>query len=224
VLDVGCGPGLLAIPMAKKCKKVTGLDSSSEMLKYLKQNAQREKVDNIVYVNKKFEETVIGQDIKKHDLVVASRSMGWERDLRLFLANMDKAAKKRAYIVWGAGDRPFDIGMYNAIGRPYGETRTYIILYNLLYQMGIRANIEVFQTIPTGMSYKSVDDAVESIRKRFEKRGNHEELTSEELKKLQKYFTETLKQTNDGTFRFANKASTRQALIWWKKTPPNNQR
>ncbi len=36
VLDVGCGPGLLAIPMAKKSKHLTALDVSSEMLKYLK--------------------------------------------------------------------------------------------------------------------------------------------------------------------------------------------
>ena len=27
-----------------------------------------------------------------------------------FLSNMNRAAKKRAYVIWGAGDRPFDIG------------------------------------------------------------------------------------------------------------------
>src|SRR5208283_2087005 len=59
VLDIGCGAGLLAVPIAKKCKLVTALDASSEMLKYLKQNAEREKVKNIIYMNRKFEETKI---------------------------------------------------------------------------------------------------------------------------------------------------------------------
>jgi len=41
---------------------------------------------------------------------------------------MDEAAKRYAYLTWGAQERTFDIAMYKAIGRLYGETRTYIIL------------------------------------------------------------------------------------------------
>jgi len=33
VLDIGCGPGTLTIPLAKKVGSVTGLDISAEMLK-----------------------------------------------------------------------------------------------------------------------------------------------------------------------------------------------
>ena len=51
-LDVGAGTGVLAVPMAKMCKHVTALDGSSEMLQYLKQNAEREGVSNITCVNK----------------------------------------------------------------------------------------------------------------------------------------------------------------------------
>jgi 2-polyprenyl-3-methyl-5-hydroxy-6-metoxy-1,4-benzoquinol methylase len=36
VLDIGCEPGTLAIPLAKKAESVTTLDISSEMLKHLK--------------------------------------------------------------------------------------------------------------------------------------------------------------------------------------------
>ena len=32
VLDVGCGEGSITIPLAKKVKKVTGIDSSPKML------------------------------------------------------------------------------------------------------------------------------------------------------------------------------------------------
>jgi ubiquinone/menaquinone biosynthesis C-methylase UbiE len=217
VLDVGCGPGLLAIPVAKKCKHLTGLDVSSEMLKYLKQNAELKKVHNISYVNIPFETAIIGKDVKKHDVVVASRSMGWEYNLEKFLRNMDEAAKKRAYVVWGASDRAFDIGMYKAIGRPYGETRMYIVIYNLLYQMGIRANIEIFETEANAIPYKSVDEALSELSKRFERRDMNEELNEEEKIKLRKYLEETLKESKKGTFSFMNEKPAKHALMWWDK-------
>ncbi len=216
-LDVGCGPGLLAIPLAKKCRHLTALDISGEMLKYLKQNAEKKNVSNITYINKAFETAVIGKDVEKHDIVVASRSMGWERNLETFLRNMDEAAKKRAYVIWGAGDRQFDIGLYKAIGRPYGETRMYIVIYNLLYQMGIRANIEIFQTKPSAITYKSIDDALSEHGKRFERRNTNEALTQEEKIKLKKYLTETLTETKDGAYRFSNKKPSLHALMWWDK-------
>ncbi|XES76858.1 MAG: class I SAM-dependent methyltransferase [Candidatus Bathyarchaeia archaeon] len=217
VLDVGCGAGLLAVPLAKKCKQVTGLDISSEMLKFLAQNAKKEKVHNITTTNKAFETVVIGKDIEQHDIVVASRSMGWERNLEKFLKNMDEAAKRRAYIIWGARERTFDIAMYNAIGRPYGETRMYIVIYNLLYQMGIRANIDMFDYKAKNMSHNSIEDAFTSFQKRFARRGNNEELTKEEEKKLKKFLTENLKKASDGTVRFVDKKPAREAVIWWEK-------
>jgi SAM-dependent methyltransferase len=217
VLDVGCGAGLLAIPVAKKCRCVTALDVSSEMLKYLKQNAELQDVRNITCINKAFETVAVGEELEQHDVVVASRSMGWEHNLERFLRGMDDAAKRRAYVVWGAGERTFDVGMYKAIGRPYGETRTYIIIYNLLYQMGIRANIEIFECQATAMSYKSIDDGLSQFRNRFEKRSDNQELTREEEKRLEKYLRETLKKKREGTFRFVDKNPARHALIWWEK-------
>jgi len=41
VLDIGCGPGTLTVPLAKKVKSITALDISSEMLKFLKINADK---------------------------------------------------------------------------------------------------------------------------------------------------------------------------------------
>ena len=43
ILDIGCGPGTLAIPLAKKAKSVTALDISSEMLKCLKSQCRKKR-------------------------------------------------------------------------------------------------------------------------------------------------------------------------------------
>ena len=217
MLDVGAGPGLLALPMAKMCKHVTALDGASEMLRYLKQNAEREGVSHITYVNKLMGDTTIGVDIPKHDVVIASRSMDWEHDVRTFLKRMDEAAKRYAYLIWGAQERTFEIEIYKAIGRPYGETREYIILYNLLYQMGIRANIEIFECSQKHMTYPSIEDAISRIRGRFERMQMNRELAPQEEIKLRKFLEDNLTQTSDGALIFNGGGMSRNVLIWWDK-------
>ena len=41
VLDVGCGEGSITIPIARRVKKVIGLDSSPKMLEFLEKKGQR---------------------------------------------------------------------------------------------------------------------------------------------------------------------------------------
>jgi precorrin-6B methylase 2 len=216
-LDVGAGTGLLALPMAKMCKHVTALDASSEMLRYLKQNAENQGTANINYVNKLIEETTIGKDIPKHDVVVACRSMGLEQDVKTFLKKMDDAATRYAYIVWGAQERKFDIALYNALERPYEETRTHVILFNILDQMGIRANVEIFESKPTVMGYNSIDAAFTSLRERFKRMQMNRKLNPTEEKKLKRFLQTNLKQTADGKYAFKQDDYTKHALIWWDK-------
>ena len=216
-LDIGAGTGLLSLPMAKKCRYVTALDASSEMLRYLKQNAEQQGLSNIAYVHKLIENTTIGEDVPKHDIVVACRSMGLEQNVRTFLKKMDEAAKRYAYIIWGAQERTFDIAIYNAMGRPYGETREYIILYNLLYQMGIRANIDIFTCKQKSMSYSSIDEALSRLSGRFKRMKMGREITPTEEEKLKKFFEENLTKTDDGTLTYDQGSMSRHALIWWDK-------
>lgn len=42
VLDIGCGPGALSIPLARAGADVTAIDISSNALEYLKENAEKE--------------------------------------------------------------------------------------------------------------------------------------------------------------------------------------
>ena len=56
VLDVGCGEGSVTIPLAKRVKKVIGLDSSPKMLEYLEKRANENNIINIETVLKPIEE------------------------------------------------------------------------------------------------------------------------------------------------------------------------
>jgi SAM-dependent methyltransferase len=217
-LDAGCGTGLLAVPLAKKVKKVTALDSSDEMLRYCRENAAHEKIANIEYIHKKIEQAIIGKDIEKHDVVIASRSMGHEHDLSKFLIALNNAAGRYAYLTWGASDRHFDIDLHKALGRKYGETRTYIIIYNLLYQLGIRANIEIFECSQTGMAYSNPAEAAEQLIRRYKNMKMDRELSSKEEIKLREFLNIRLQKTNDGTYIYPVDQTAKHALIWWNKS------
>ena len=74
VLDVGCGEGSITIPIAKKVKKVIGVDSSPKMLEYLEKRAIENDVENIETILKPIEE-ITYEDIGDVDVVVCSRSL-----------------------------------------------------------------------------------------------------------------------------------------------------
>ena len=74
VLDVGCGEGSVTIPLARRVKKVIGLDSSPKMLEYLEKRALDNKIDNIESILKPIEE-IKYDEIGDVDVVVCSRSL-----------------------------------------------------------------------------------------------------------------------------------------------------
>ena len=75
VLDVACGAGAAAIPLAKKVRRVTALDISELMLENLKKRALQENINNIKLVNRDWNRVDIDNDIEQHDVVLVSRSL-----------------------------------------------------------------------------------------------------------------------------------------------------
>ena len=55
-LDMGTGTGDFAIPAAALCEKVIGIDISTQSLKIARENAQKSKSENILFVTGSFED------------------------------------------------------------------------------------------------------------------------------------------------------------------------
>ena len=160
-LDVGCGSGFVAIPMAKRVRWVTALDQAPNMLDLTREYAAADAVHNLSTINKDWLQVEIGRDIEFHDIVLASRCLQ-TTELRRFLLQMDKAARKRCFIAWGAGYRDDDAEICNALNIVYKPPPSYMVVFNLLYKMGILANIEIHSR-PITRWYRDLDEAVFSL-------------------------------------------------------------
>lgn len=74
VLDVCCGPGRISIAAAERGAQVTGIDSSSKMLEHARANArERGLEDHVTFKLVDWNHVMPGQNVAKHDVVIASR-------------------------------------------------------------------------------------------------------------------------------------------------------
>ncbi|PRR79491.1 class I SAM-dependent methyltransferase [Clostridium luticellarii] len=151
VLDIGCGPGRLAVPIAKRAKSVTALDAFESMLKICNENARDEGVCNIATRLGDWNSLVINKTIHKHDIVIASRSIGMLNPEKL-----NKAAKKYAVMIGWIKDGSPSIGALfkgilednsQSFSKPDDPIRNYIngyqFAFNKVYDMGVMPNLRV---------------------------------------------------------------------------------
>jgi SAM-dependent methyltransferase len=208
VLDMGCGGGTLALPMAEKVSHITAVDFSEKMLEILSTEAERRGIKNIRTIHASWEDTWEESGIGMYDVAIASRSLAVD-DINSALSKLNNAARKRVIISTVVGDGPFDRKMLEAAGRERSAGVDYIYFYNLLYQMGILANIN-FITEERNNTFGSIEEALESVRWMFQ------EMTLEEEVKLTKYLEDHLV-VRDGRLVLDYKKKSTWAVIWWDK-------
>ena len=210
VLDIGCGSGNITIPLARKAKKVTALDISRKMLQLLEENAAENDLSNIDPLNRRLEDVLLNRDIEPHDVVIASRSLNGVYNIKQVLEEINEIAKKYVYItLWGANNVKFQNEISKIIGREFHEHPTYIYVYNMLYELGIYANIEILE-YDNSSYYSSIDDAIETFRWKMVNLNQREEDI------LREYLSGKMVKLHDSKFKFPHNKPD-WTLIWWKK-------
>lgn len=211
VLDVGCGNGAITIPLAQKARSVTALDSSTRMLEFLGKKAGHP--SNIQMINKGLEE-VDAQEIGYHDVVVASRSLNGIADIQAQLEKLDSIARKYVYItLWGVDNRKFENEMAELLGRESHQNPEYILVYNILYEMGIQANVEFLKS-NTRNHYSNMDEALDRIKWRIG------DLDEGEKSIIKKHLERVLTRNSDGSLTYT-RTNSKWVLIWWEKSHPS---
>jgi SAM-dependent methyltransferase len=211
VLEVGSGPGTVALPLACHVRRVTAVDFSEQMLVELQRQAAREGIENIETRQLAWEEDWLEAGIASHQVTLSCRSLTPE-DLRGAIEKLNRWAERRVFIVDRVGAGPHDPDLFAAIGREFVSGPDYIYTYNLLYQMGIYARVD-FITLYGGKTYGSREEATDSCRWTL---GG---LNPAEEEKLERFLAERLKPLANGSWLLRRRLPPSWAVLWWEKRP-----
>jgi SAM-dependent methyltransferase len=218
LLDMGCGPGRLSVPLAQRVKSVTSLDVSEEVLKYCRMNADAAGLSNLTTRKLDFEEAVAGENVDMHDVVICSRSVGL-RDLR----KLTSFAKRLTAIVTFANAPSiphllsdiFDGTSAETAQKPsfaaFGMDRriNYNVFFNIVYDMGYEPNARIVEDGFT-KEYACREEAYEDI---VTLRKVDDDKIDVFRKNLDPYLT---KNDKGGVTFFLE---TRTCVMWWEKNP-----
>jgi SAM-dependent methyltransferase len=162
ILDMGCGSGTLAVPLSKRVSSVTAVDFSQGMIDVVRARCAEENISTIATIRASWEDDWAGCGIGVHDVAIASRSMVAD-DMATSILKLAGAARKRVYIVTIVGDGPYDRTLFDALGKDLRRNPDYIYTVNLLYRMGICANVG-FITEHRQRVYADIDAAAAGVR------------------------------------------------------------
>jgi SAM-dependent methyltransferase len=208
VLDIGCGPGTLTLPLAKKAKSVTALDFSSEMIRILTINADKSGIANINYVTSSWQDAFVGKKLGEYDVVVASRALV-TGDIESAMSDINSMTRQAAYVTFPVIHLPLDWEAYKAIGRSGNKHPPYIYVYNMLYRMGIMANVEILHS-KVKVQFPSIEETIKDLQWRTDP------FTADEKKKLTEFLEKKFSgQKNSAVFTHEGRSVW--ALIWWRK-------
>ena len=210
VLDMGCGPGTLALPLAPLVKHITAADFSQGMLDAVIEECAAKGITNVTAKKLAWEDDWPATGVEMHDVVIASRSLVAE-DLREAIIKLDSTARKSVFITTIVNDGPFDRRVFEAVGRPLNVGPDYICNYNLLHQMGILASVDFIRQ--DRRRFESRDEAFESMSWMLDN------MTDPERDKLDAFIDRHLMQEEnhwitDYDFRIV------WAVLWWEKDKP----
>jgi SAM-dependent methyltransferase len=212
VLDIGAGPGTLALPLAGMVNHVTAVEPSECMRFCLNETREELGITNITIVPKLWEDVNIEQDLKPpYDVVVASYSLGFP-DLREGLLKMDAVSSTYVYIFWFADmispwQKNYGPIWQDLYGIPIKKYQKPNIIFNLLHQVGIYANVEITKEEQV-QRFSSIDEAVND-------QGAGLNLETPEQYGILRTYLESKLQNEDGIMVMRN--TSPRAKIWWKK-------
>ncbi|MDR3763526.1 MAG: class I SAM-dependent methyltransferase [Acidobacteriota bacterium] len=206
VLDVGCGAGTMAHPLAQVVRKVTAIDFSPSMIDLLEQQTRKLGLTNLEARVVSWEDDWSAAGIEPHDVAIASRSM-IAPDPRTLLRKLSSFARQQVFITLPVGNGPGDQKVLEALGRPAIINPDYIYVVNLLHQMGVNVNVHILERAPR--RYQTREQAEESVR------WVADEMTKEEEALFARYIDENVKQV-DGLWQFTYERNAHWAVLWWK--------
>ena len=165
VLDVGAGTGRFSLALAPQVNHIIAVEPNAAMMDFLRQDAAARDLNNISYVQTTWQEA---PDNLQADIVICSHVVYPIRDIEPFLLKLQNATLKVCYIYARASH--IDALTADLWRHFHHDERClppgYIHVLDVLYEMGIFANVEIV-SLPPGLRYPSLDVAVTEMREQL---------------------------------------------------------
>ena len=180
VLDVGAGTGRFSLALAPQAEHITAVEPSAAMMDFLRRDAADKGLSNISYVKATWQEA---SDNLQADIVICSHVLYPIRDIEPFLVKLQKATRQDCYCYLRATH--IDALTADLWQHFHHDERrippSYIHVLDVLYEMGIFANVEIV-TLPPSLRYPSLNVAVTEMSEQLIL--PDDEKTREELRAL----------------------------------------
>ncbi|HJJ41916.1 MAG TPA: methyltransferase domain-containing protein [Methanocorpusculum sp.] len=213
VLDIGAGPGTLAVPLTKDGCKVTVVEPSDAMAGAMQKYKEFCGVgDEIPRIPKLWQDVDIDEVSGRYDYVISSFSLGVPNLLDA-LMKMNAAAKKQVHIFWFLNAPPWKVikrDLWKKLrGEEYPDWFSYAdVVWRALFLENIYANITV-HNINDGSHYLSVKQAAASYSDILP------EINDEQFKVIEDYLDDILIKESDNKYSIPGVGKF--AHIWWDK-------
>ncbi len=207
VLDVGAGTGRYAIPLAAVASRVTAVEPAPAMRAHLEQALGEGGPKNIEIVPSTWEDA----EVAPHDMVLCANVLYPIADVVPFVTKLDRHARRVVAIIIRVDQMAAMIDpMWRAIwGRGCPPEPGLLDLYNLLFALGIRANVRLAHRA-NPQRYTDLDDALRQAHNQLflpAERTEHDD-------QIRAYLRKTLV-TRDGELE--SPFTPQYALVWWEK-------
>jgi hypothetical protein len=171
VLDIGAGPGNIAVPLSALCAHVSAVEPAHGMALILNKQIEAAEINNIKLVNKKWDDVVPDRDLSPpYELCFASFSLGM-RDIRASIVKMLSVTSCEIVIFWHAGLQSWDrhtMELWPLLhGLEYHPCPQSDVLFNVLYSMGIYPNVRVLR-LNTEIVYETFEEVFEQFASRYD--------------------------------------------------------
>ena len=130
-------------------------------------------------------------------------------DMKSAISDINSMIRQAAYITYPIIHLPLDWEVYKVIGRNGKKHPPYVYVYNLLYQMGIMANVEILYS-KVKVQFPNVEETINDLQWRTEP------FTPDEKIKLREFLEKKFAEQNNSPV-FTHEGYSVWALIWWRK-------
>ncbi|HZT07275.1 MAG TPA: class I SAM-dependent methyltransferase [Chloroflexota bacterium] len=206
VLDVGAGAGRYALAIAPDVGRVTAVEPSPGMRAAFEEEARARGVQNVRLVPGTWDEAVV----EPHDVAFVANVLYFVPDAVSFIDKLDRSATRVCFILHRVEEMGSVLGpVWDEIGSRRAPEAGFLELYNLLFSLGIRPDVELVRSA-LGGRYDGIDDAIAEARQYL---GIAASDTSHDAR-IRESLAESLV-TVDGRLGFARRPQL--AIISWEK-------